>query len=47
MVPSNFIDDKEYWYYDTFEHGNDKESGKIKKKLEEYFENQCRQECRQ
>ena len=43
MVPSNLKDDKEYWYFDTFEHGDDKESVEIKKKLEEYFEKHCQQ----
>ena len=38
MVPSNFKDDKEYWYYDTFEHGDVTESGKIKEALVKYFE---------
>ena len=43
MIPSSFIDDKEYWYYDTFEHGNDEESDKIKEKLKKYFEDHCQQ----
>ena len=42
MVPSNFIDDKEYWYYDTFEHGADTESVEIKE-LVKYFEGHCQQ----
>lgn len=43
MVPKNLIDEKEYWYYDTFEHGDVTESDKIKEALEKYFEEYSRQ----